>query len=164
MNCRILKLIHLPVFCLLQPQAVDWHPIKSLLVSGSKDNQQPIKLWDPRNGTSLATIHAHKNTVMDLKWNRNGNWLLTASRDHLIKIFDIRNLAQEMQTFRGHKKEACCESLSLLMQFHPNCNPLTDPFISTKVSPGIRYTRTCLPAVAPTAQFYSGKSGECRRT
>ena len=46
---------------------------------------------------------------MDLKWNRNGNWLLTASRDHLIKIFDIRNLAQEMQTFRGHKKEACCK-------------------------------------------------------
>lgn len=90
-------------------KCVDWHPVKSLLVSGSKDNQQPIKLWDPRNGNSLATIHAHKNTVMDLKWNRNGNWLLTASRDHLIKIFDIRNLGQEMQTFRGHKKEACCK-------------------------------------------------------
>lgn len=92
-------------------KCVDWHPVKSLLVSGSKDNQQPIKLWDPRSGASLATMHAHKNTVMDLSWNRNGNWLLTASRDHLIKIFDIRNLGQEMQTFRGHKKEACCECL-----------------------------------------------------
>ena len=45
---------------------------------------------------------------MDVKWNQNGNWLLTASRDHLIKIFDLRNMSHEMQVFRGHKKEACC--------------------------------------------------------
>ena len=42
---------------------------------------------------------------MDLQWNRNGDWLLTASRDHLIKVFDIRAM-KEIQTFRGHKKEA----------------------------------------------------------
>ncbi|XP_054711536.1 pre-mRNA 3' end processing protein WDR33-like [Uloborus diversus] len=87
-------------------KCVDWHPQKSLIVSGSKDSQQPIKLWDPKSGQSLATVHAHKNTVMDARWNKNGNWLLTASRDHLIKLFDIRNMSQEMQTFRGHKKEA----------------------------------------------------------
>lgn len=50
--------------------------------------------------------HAHKNTVMEVKWNLNGNWLLTASRDHLCKLFDIRNLKEELQVFRGHKKEA----------------------------------------------------------
>lgn len=43
---------------------------------------------------------------MDLKWNDNGNWLITASRDHLLKLFDLRNLNTEVQTFRGHKKEA----------------------------------------------------------
>ncbi|XP_072021412.1 pre-mRNA 3' end processing protein WDR33-like [Amphiura filiformis] len=86
-------------------RAVDWHPQKGLVVSGSKDNQQPIKLWDPRTGNSLATLHAHKNTVMGLKWNQNGNWLLTASRDHLCKLFDIRTM-KEMYVFRGHKKEA----------------------------------------------------------
>ena len=31
--------------------------------------------------------HAHKATVMCVKWNHNGN---CAARDHLIKIFDIR--------------------------------------------------------------------------
>ncbi|XP_069106049.1 pre-mRNA 3' end processing protein WDR33-like [Argopecten irradians] len=50
--------------------------------------------------------HAHKGTVMNLKWNQNGNWLLTASRDHLMKLFDIRNMKEEFQTFKGHKKEA----------------------------------------------------------
>lgn len=86
----------------------DWHPHKSLLLSGSKDSQQPIKFWDPREGKSLATMHAHKNTVTDIKFNSNGNWFLTASRDHLIKIFDLRNFNTEMQAFRGHKKEVSC--------------------------------------------------------
>jgi hypothetical protein len=45
---------------------------------------------------------------MALKWNRqNGNWLISASRDHFCKLFDIRNLKEELQCFRGHKKEAC---------------------------------------------------------
>ncbi|XP_035734797.1 pre-mRNA 3' end processing protein WDR33-like [Vespa mandarinia] len=87
-------------------KCVHWHPQKSLVISGSKDNQQPVKLWDPKSGQSLATLHAHKSTVMDIKWNENGNWLVTASRDHLLKLFDLRNLNQEVQTFRGHKKEA----------------------------------------------------------
>ena len=64
-----------------------------------------MKLWEPKTGTVLTTLHAHKSTVMDIKWNENGNWLLTASRDHLLKIFDIRNTKEELQTFRGHKKE-----------------------------------------------------------
>ncbi|NP_001135849.1 WD repeat domain 33 isoform X1 [Nasonia vitripennis] len=95
-------------------KCVHWHPQKSLVISGSKDNQQPIKLWDPKTGQALATLHAHKSTVMDVKWNENGNWLVTASRDHLLKLFDLRNLSQEVQTFRGHKKEASS------VAWHPN--------------------------------------------
>ena len=34
--------------------------------------------------------HAHKATVMCVKWNHNGNWLTSAARDNLSKIFDIR--------------------------------------------------------------------------
>ena len=30
--------------------------------------------------------HAHKATVMCVKWNHNGNWLATAARDHLIDV------------------------------------------------------------------------------
>lgn len=45
---------------------------------------------------------------MAVEWNRNGNWLLTGSRDHLIKLYDIR-IMKEIQTFRGHKKEVTCK-------------------------------------------------------
>lgn len=38
-------------------KCVHWHPYKSLVASGSKDNQQPVKLWDPRSGKSIATMY-----------------------------------------------------------------------------------------------------------
>ncbi|KAI1718374.1 WD domain, g-beta repeat domain-containing protein [Ditylenchus destructor] len=85
-------------------RSVDWHPSKGLIATGSRDSQQPVKLWDPKTGQCLTTLHDHKNSVMSVQWNRNGNWLLTGSRDHLIKLYDIR-MMKEMQTFRGHKKE-----------------------------------------------------------
>lgn len=85
-------------------RCVDWHPAKALLVSGSRDSQQPVKLWDPRSGQCLTTLHDHKNAVMAVQWNANGNWFVSASRDHLIKLYDIR-MMKEMFTFKGHKKE-----------------------------------------------------------
>ncbi len=37
-------------------RSVDWHPHKSLVASGSRDSQQPVKLWDPKTGRCLATL------------------------------------------------------------------------------------------------------------
>jgi polyadenylation factor subunit 2 len=89
-------------------KCVDWHPYKGLVISGSKDSQQPIILWDVKSAKKITTLHAHKNTCTDLKWNRfNGNWLISSSRDHLCKLFDLRNLKEEVQIFRGHRKDAC---------------------------------------------------------
>ncbi|VVC44818.1 WD40/YVTN repeat-like-containing domain,WD40-repeat-containing domain,WD40 repeat,WD40 repeat [Cinara cedri] len=86
-------------------KCIDWHPQKGLLISGSKDYKQSIKLWDPKTGQSLVTLNAHKSTVMDVKWNANGNWLVSASSDSLLKLFDIRNLSRTVQTFKGHKNK-----------------------------------------------------------
>lgn len=84
---------------------IDWHPFKSVLISGSKDVQQSITLWDPKTGKSSLTLHGHTNTIMDIKWNANGNWVLSSSRDCLVKLYDIRKFSYEVQTFKGHKKE-----------------------------------------------------------
>lgn len=48
--------------------------------------------------------HGHKNTVLDIKWNFNGKWLLTSGKDQSIKMYDIRKL-EELQSFKGHKKD-----------------------------------------------------------
>lgn len=89
-------------------KVVQWHPTKALLASGSKDLQSPVKLWCPKTEKSISTLHCHKGTVLDLKWNKNGNWFATASRDHKVKVFDIRSLKEELQIFSGHKSEASC--------------------------------------------------------
>ncbi|XP_039056942.1 flowering time control protein FY-like [Hibiscus syriacus] len=81
---------------------VDWHPTKSLLVSGRKDNL--VKLWDAKTGRELCSFHGHKNTVLCVKWNQNGNWLLTAGKDQIIKLYDIRAM-KELASFRGHRKD-----------------------------------------------------------
>jgi WD40 repeat protein len=71
-----------------------------------------------KNELSCFFSHAHKNTCMALKWNRhNGNWLISASRDHFCKLFDIRNLKEEVQCFRGHKKEACSKLFLLFVYY-----------------------------------------------
>ncbi|CAK9136492.1 unnamed protein product [Ilex paraguariensis] len=83
-------------------KSVDWHPTKSLLVSGGKDNL--VKLWDAKSGRELCSFHGHKNTVLCVKWNQNGNWMLTASKDQIIKLYDIRAM-KELESFRGHRKD-----------------------------------------------------------
>ena len=37
-------------------KCVDWHPHKALIISGSKDSQQPIILWDARNCKKITTL------------------------------------------------------------------------------------------------------------
>ena len=59
--------------------------------------------------------HAHKATVMSVNWNKNGNWLLTASRDHLIKVYDIRAM-KEMYTLKGHKKDVNSKELGTTLR------------------------------------------------
>ncbi|KAK3006361.1 hypothetical protein RJ639_016614 [Escallonia herrerae] len=69
-------------------KCVDWHPTNSLLVS--------VIL--------VVCSHGHKNTVLCVKWNQNGNWVLTASKDQIIKLYDIRAM-KELESFRGHRKD-----------------------------------------------------------
>lgn len=35
---------------------------------------------------SYICSHGHKNIVQCVKWNQNGNWVLTASKDQIIKV------------------------------------------------------------------------------
>ncbi|KAH7421140.1 hypothetical protein KP509_13G042000 [Ceratopteris richardii] len=86
-------------------KSVDWHPQKSLLVSGGKDHL--VKLWDAKTDQELCTLHGHKNTVLSVRWNANGNWVLTASKDQVIKLYDIRTLT-ELESYRGHQKDVTC--------------------------------------------------------
>ena len=55
------------------------------MASGSKDTL--VKLWDARaGGAALQTLHAHRAPLSSVAWHRNGHWLLTSARDHIVKV------------------------------------------------------------------------------
>ena len=84
-------------------KTVDWHPTKGLLVSGSKDHQ--VKLWDPRTGRCLTTLHGHKNTVAKTSFDpHTGNMLATCARDPTARVFDLR-MMRDICLLRGHEKD-----------------------------------------------------------
>jgi len=81
----------------------DWHPVKGLLVSGSKDNL--VKLWDPRTAKCLTTLHGHKNTVQKALFQPGEGWMLaTCSRDHTTRVFDLRTM-RDFKVLRGHERD-----------------------------------------------------------
>lgn len=84
-------------------KSVDWHPTKGLLVSGSKDHQ--VKLWDPRTGRCLTTLHGHKNTIAKTKFEPvRGQLLATCARDQTARVFDLR-MMRDICLLRGHEKD-----------------------------------------------------------
>ena len=52
----------------------------------------------------IGTLHLHKNSINRLRFNQNGNWILSGSKDHTVKVSDIR-MMKEIQIFKGHDSE-----------------------------------------------------------
>jgi WD40 repeat protein len=40
-----------------------------------------------------------------VKWNANGTWLLSASRDQTVRVWDIRHTKKELNSWQGHTRE-----------------------------------------------------------
>jgi polyadenylation factor subunit 2 len=84
-------------------KSCDWHPTKGLLVSGSKDHL--VKLWDPRTGRCLTTLHGHKNTITKTLFEKvRGQCLATSARDQTARVFDLR-LMRDICLLKGHEKD-----------------------------------------------------------
>jgi polyadenylation factor subunit 2 len=84
-------------------KCVDWHRTKGLLVSGSKDHL--VKLWDPRTGRCLTTLHGHKNTVTKTLFERvRGDCFASTARDQTARIFDLR-MMRDVLLMKGHEKD-----------------------------------------------------------
>jgi polyadenylation factor subunit 2 len=73
-----------------------------MVCTGGKDHL--LKIWDPRSGEIISSLHIHKNSINRLRFNKNGNWLLTASKDHSVKVVDVR-VMKELQIFKGHEED-----------------------------------------------------------
>ena len=102
----------------------DWHPTKAVLASGSKDGL--VKVWDAKTGRNIATLHGHRNTVMQTLWNANGNWLLSACRDQSLKVRPGTCCCGEADMMDA----TSCDMLMLILLRIPSCFLLQTLFLS----------------------------------
>ncbi|PSN74145.1 WD40 repeat-like protein [Corynespora cassiicola Philippines] len=128
-------------------KTVDWHPQKGLLVSGSKDHQ--VKLWDPRTGRCLTTMHGHKNPISKTMFEPvQGNLLATCARDHTARVFDLR-MMRDVLLLRGHEKDV------ITMAWHPmHKNLLSTGGVDGSINHYLLDEQNPPPGVAPSLSPY----------
>lgn len=118
--------------------AVEWHPYQALLATGSQDTY--CRLWDPRvmggggssssgssshnnnnsgGGRSLVSLQGHRQALTAVRWHpTSGHLLLTAARDGVIRLWDIRRPQSEWMRF--HRHTSGVEQV----RWHPFCSDL----------------------------------------
>jgi histone-binding protein RBBP4 len=85
---------------------VDWHKIYPHMF-GSVGDDSNLFLWDVREKTDCPTHtvkKAHEKDVNCISFNPLNEFLLaTGGSDHMVNLWDIRNLKQKLHAFEWHK-------------------------------------------------------------
>jgi len=69
------------------------HPVQALLISGStlvSAGAEHVRIWDILSGKLMRTLSNHQKAVTSLCTDQSGQRLLSASLDHLIKVYDLQ--------------------------------------------------------------------------
>ena len=66
------------------------------------DGHYYAQFWDSTTGKELRRCEGHKKSLTDVRFNRDGKLLLTASEDTTVRIWDVAT-AREVRVLAGHK-------------------------------------------------------------
>jgi WD40 repeat protein len=67
--------------------AAQWNFNATLIATGGIDGI--VKLWNAQSGLLLGTLKEHSNLISALAWHPTQNWLVTASTDDTVRIWQI---------------------------------------------------------------------------
>jgi len=96
------KTIHVLKDSSIFPLAIDFHPIKDQIVTGSENGD--ILFWSLQTGQLLRTFHAHDSLVFDLMFltERSNYNLVSASDDRTLRIWDT-DTGVVLRILHGHQ-------------------------------------------------------------
>jgi polyadenylation factor subunit 2 len=83
--------------------SADWHPHMSLIASGGKD--RILKIWDAREDEELCSLYNHTNSICKVRFSECGQWLLTCGRDQTVRLYDVRHMERELNTYKMHDRD-----------------------------------------------------------
>lgn len=72
--------------------SVDTVPYGSVFATGHNDGS--VRFWTPNNKSHIKTIDAHADSVTSVNFSADGRFLMTTSRDHTVKLIDIRHFEE----------------------------------------------------------------------
>ena len=71
--------------------SIDFHPDGLLLGTGAVDST--LRIWDVKSGTIATQFSDFSGKVTSLSFSENGYYVAAASECNLVKIWDLRKLA-----------------------------------------------------------------------
>lgn len=84
--------------------------IYRLLATCSADNT--AKIWNvEKNFELLLTLQGHQRWVWDCAFSADSAYLVTASSDHVARLWELQN-GETIRQYNGHHKAAVCVALN----------------------------------------------------
>ncbi|KAI8888530.1 WD40 repeat-like protein [Backusella circina FSU 941] len=84
--------------------------INSLLATCSAD--KTAKIWNAeKNFEPLLTLEGHQRWVWDCAFSADSAYLVTASSDHVARLWELQN-GETIRQYNGHHKAAVCVALN----------------------------------------------------
>ena len=76
---------------LLARQVEGKNRCKPGLTVNRHDSYLQVKLWGAETGQHLLTLNGHTDELRSVAFSSYGNWLMSASRDGMVKLWDTEN-------------------------------------------------------------------------
>lgn len=74
-----------------------WGNLNQTILSCSDDCS--VKLWDVETGTSVVSVSDHRKGINNMSLSQDKTMLITASKDHTVRLYDTRDLTC-LKTYR----------------------------------------------------------------
>jgi WD40 repeat protein len=73
---------------------VAFSPVGDGRLVASAGEDSVVKVWDSYTGELVRNLRGHKGLVSSLAFSPDGRWLVSGSRDHTVKVWDVRALSE----------------------------------------------------------------------
>ena len=71
------------------------------VISGDRERDRSVRLWDVETGTLLKTLKGHRYTVESVSFSPDGKTIVSGGRDRWVRLWDA-NTGNLLKVFTGH--------------------------------------------------------------